>query len=99
VRPRHARNGGAITPLSGTVREWQAPQRPQLVVARRRTDVLGALHARRQIGAAQYEAGREYQMLAETAGPCAHLETRIWVKPRAVRFSSYARGDACPARL
>jgi hypothetical protein len=45
VRPRHARNG------SGTVREWQAPQRPQLVVARRREDVLGALHARRQIGA------------------------------------------------
>jgi hypothetical protein len=65
---------------SEVFREWLVPPPPKLLVARSRADILGNLHARRQIGDADYRAGREYQRIAEQATVILHaagFEQRI----------------------
>ncbi len=48
--------------------EWRAPEPPRLLVVRSlRADPLGNMHARKQIGEAQFHAGRLYQDLHEQA--------------------------------
>jgi hypothetical protein len=47
--------------------EWVAPPRARLsAVARLKEDPLGRMHARHQLGQAQYLGGREYQQLHDT---------------------------------
>jgi hypothetical protein len=60
--------------------EWVVPAVPTLIVARSRSDLLGGLHVRHQIGDAEFQAGRLYQRLAETAGrsiKSGSLEPRV----------------------
>jgi hypothetical protein len=53
---------------AGAEREWVPPARPQIVVVRTfRHDPIGRMHARHQITEAEYQAGRAYQILVETA--------------------------------
>jgi hypothetical protein len=69
--------------------EWIVPAVPTLVVARSRADLLAGLHVRRQIGDAEFQAGRQYQRLAEQAGRgirSSPLEPRV----------QYGRVDGVP---
>jgi hypothetical protein len=69
--------------------EWIVPAVPTLVVARSRADLLAGLHVRRQISDAEFQAGRQYQRLAEQAGRGARsgsLEPRV----------QYGRVDGVP---
>jgi hypothetical protein len=63
--------------------EWRAPEAPKLrVVASLRGDVLTAMHARRQITALAFRAGREYQALCQAAARAGTLKSRDPTAPR-----------------
>jgi hypothetical protein len=67
----------------------EMPTVPTLVVARSRADLLAGLHVRKQIGDAEFQAGRAYQRLAEQADrgiKSSPLEPRV----------QYGRVDGVP---
>jgi hypothetical protein len=66
ARLRHARHA------DGTIAEgapgWEPPRRPQVrAFIALKDDPFGRMYARQQIDRAQFEAGRTYQLLADTA--------------------------------
>lgn len=62
--------------------EWTPPPKPRIVVIRSfRHDPLGRMHARGQVGEAEYLAGRAYQTLAETAAGRGGSAQSLWDGP------------------